>query len=68
MKTASTKDLPFNSLPTDEYMKYINRADHAQSLGLHQDKDVIELAEYIYEKELQNESNISEERRTQTSL
>jgi hypothetical protein len=49
-------------------MKYINRADHAQSLGLHQDKDVIELAEYIYEKELQNESNISEERRTQTSL
>lgn len=60
--------LPFESLPSHEYMKYINRADYAQSLGLHQDKDVIELAEYIYEKELQNESNISEERRTQTSL
>jgi len=63
MKTVST-NLPFESLPSHEYMKYINRADYAQSLGLHRDKDVIQLARYIYEKELQNESNISEERRT----
>lgn len=60
--------LPFESLPTHEYMKYINRAEYAQDIGLHQDKDVVQLARYIYEKELHNESSISEERRSQTGL
>jgi len=63
MKTVSIS-LPFDSLPTHEYIKYLNRAEYAQSLGFHQDKDVVKLAEHIYRKELENESDISEKRRS----
>lgn len=51
------RKMNFNELPTNEYMKYIEYAEKIQEMGLHTDRDVIQLAEMIFNQEKINESN-----------
>lgn len=50
-------DLPFESLPNYQYMNYIDKARIVHNMGLHLDKNVIELGKEIYLKEIKNEDN-----------
>jgi len=46
--------IPFESLPITLYLKYLDRAQKILNMGLHSDKSVIQLANYIYETEVKN--------------
>ena len=39
----------FETIDTDEYIRYIEKAELLQEKGLHTDKTVIQLAKMIYE-------------------
>lgn len=43
--------MQFESLDTDVYIRYIEKAELLQEKGLHTDKSVIELAQLIYEND-----------------
>lgn len=54
--------LDFESLPSHKYIEYLNKAEKIQQMGLHLNKDVIELANKIYintSMEANNESKIN---------
>jgi hypothetical protein len=46
----------FETIDTDEYIRYIEKAELLQEKGLHTDKTVIQLAKLIYENDLKNGS------------
>lgn len=49
------KNVNINNLTNSEFDKYLNKANYLHERGLHSDKDVLQLAQLIYEKEIYND-------------
>ena len=59
MKTVNTKP-EFESISTDQYIKYIEQAEMLHQKGLLLEVDIVKLDTCIYEKGEQNENNINQ--------